>query len=96
MTLENKELTFRPIDHFRCHPIRRANHGRPFATFGTDLSAESEIGQLDGAVHSEQNIVAFNITVDDRMAEKKLEFSPERHLLHVQTSKQRRKVKSGL
>ncbi len=52
-------------------PLQVAYHGRPFVLLRRNLSAETEIGQLDTAVHPQENIVRFDITMND-MAEKKM------------------------
>ncbi len=54
-----------PGDHFRRHPIRRAHHRRPLVLLGGNLRAEAKIGELYVAFHAEEDVVGFNIPMDD-------------------------------
>lgn len=47
----------RPIDDFRCHPVRRADHRLSTAGPGPKLSAKPKISQFNIAGHAQQHIV---------------------------------------
>lgn len=45
------------------HPIRRSNHGRPLVLLWRNLGAESKIGQFHWSVHTQQNVIGFDIAM---------------------------------
>lgn len=64
---------FLACDDFRCHPVRRANHGSALHVRFVDLCAEAKIGEFDVAFHAEQNIVGLDVTVNDALGVQELE-----------------------
>ena len=53
-----------PRDDLRGHPVGGPYHGRPLVLLRADLSAEPEVGQLDVAVHPQQDVVRLDVAVD--------------------------------
>ena len=45
-------------------PVRRADEGLPFAHSLRNLRGDAEIGQLDVAIFRQQNVGAFDVTMD--------------------------------
>lgn len=52
------------VYNFRRHPVWSADHGLPVRSFTVQLSAETEVGQFDGSVAPQQNVVALDVTMD--------------------------------
>lgn len=55
------------------HPVWCADHGRALHVGFIDLGAEAEICELDVAVHAEQNVVRFDVAVDDTLGVQELQ-----------------------
>jgi len=64
-----------PRDDFGCHPVGRADHRLALVTVGRQLRAESEVSELHLAVHTEQNVVGLDVTVDDILPTRYIDIS---------------------
>lgn len=53
------------LDDFGRHPVRRANHGGALGALFGELRAEAEIGDFDAAAGGEEDVVGFDIAMDD-------------------------------
>lgn len=53
------------LDDFGGHPVGRADHGGAFGFLLGELGAEAEVGYFDGAGRGEQDVVGFDVAVDD-------------------------------
>ena len=53
------------FDDFRGHPVRRADHGGAFGFLVGEFGAEAEISDLHVAAGVEEDVVGFNVAVDD-------------------------------
>jgi hypothetical protein len=56
------------LDDFGCHPVGRADHGGAFGALLGEFGTEAEVGDFDGAAGGEEDIVGFDIAVDDVLA----------------------------
>lgn len=52
------------FDELWWHPVRRANNGASLLV-GIKLGTKAEIGELDLAVHANENVVTLDVAVDD-------------------------------
>ena len=52
-------------NYLRCHPVGRPNESVPSSDGAVELSTDSKVDQLDLGVVGQQNVLAFDITVDD-------------------------------
>lgn len=59
-------------DDFGCHPVRGADHGGAFHLGLVDLGAEAEVGELDMTVEVEEDVVGFDVAVDDALGVEEL------------------------
>jgi hypothetical protein len=64
---------FFACDNLRSHPVWRADHGCAFHVGLIDLGAEAEIGQLDVAIHAEQDVVGLDVSVDNTLGVQELQ-----------------------
>lgn len=69
----NFAAVFLACDDLGSHPIRRTNHSRALHVRLVDLSAETEISELDVAVHAEQDVVGLDIAVNDTLGVQELQ-----------------------
>ena len=53
------------LDDFGGHPVGRADHGGAFGFLLGEFGAEAEVGDFDGAGGGEEDIVGFDVSVDD-------------------------------
>ena len=52
----------------RRHPVGRADHGGALGALLGEFGAEAEVGDLDGAAGGEEDVVGFDVAVDDVLA----------------------------
>ena len=50
-----------PADHFRGHPVGRADHRVPLLV-ALHIGAEAEVGDLDAAVGAQQDVVGLDVS----------------------------------
>lgn len=62
-------------DNLRTHPIWSTDHRGSFVSFScaAELSAKAEIGQFHVAVHSEKNVVTFDVAMNDSLRMQELQ-----------------------
>jgi len=53
------------LDDFGRHPIGRADHGGALVALLGELGAEAEVGDFDIAAGGEEDVVGFDVAVDD-------------------------------
>jgi hypothetical protein len=64
---------FFACDNLGSHPVWCADHGRTLHVRLVNLGAETEIGQLDVAIHAEQNVVRLDVSVDNTLGVQELQ-----------------------
>lgn len=62
-----------PWHNFRCHPVWCANHCISLSFVWTKLSTETKICEFDCTNHTKQNIVTFDVPVNDATIMKKFQ-----------------------
>lgn len=53
------------LDDFRCHPVGSSDHGCALGFRFGELGAEAEVGDFDVAAGVEEDVVGFDVAVDD-------------------------------
>ena len=53
------------LDDFGGHPVGGADHGGAFVALLGEFGAEAEVGDFDGAAGGEEDVVGFDVAVDD-------------------------------
>ena len=53
-----------PGDHLGRHPVRGPHHRGPLVLLAGDLGAEAEVGELDLALHAEQDVVRLDVAME--------------------------------
>lgn len=53
------------LDDFGGHPVGSADHGGAFGALLGEFGAEAEVGDFDVAAGGEEDVVGFDVTVDD-------------------------------
>ena len=56
------------FDDFGGHPVGCADHGRAFGALLGEFGAEAEVGDFDGAARGEEDVVGFDVAVDNVLA----------------------------
>lgn len=56
------------LDDLGRHPVWGADHGGALAALLGQFGAEAEVGDLDGSAGGEQDVVGFDVAVDDVLA----------------------------
>lgn len=81
-TLEQTYINFVAVlfacDHFRCHPVGSAHHSLSLLV-RLYLGAKTEIGNLDAAIHSQQYVVTFDVSMYDALKAKSIRFNILKH-----------------
>lgn len=56
------------LDDLGRHPVGRADHGGAFGALLGEFGAEAEVGDFDCASRGEEDVVGFDVAVDDVLA----------------------------